>query len=340
MLCSICNSNSVEEIATIDGYRETSSYTVNECGACGTSSVRPCELDARIYEAIYRNVKDVPGYSRYYSLANDIERQTDPLNYIANVEEPYFAVIDVLRTQFARGDHLEICEVGCGQGYFTFALRKAGFSATGVDHSEVAIELAQRRYGDFYFCGNLPNYIARLQERPQLIFACEVIEHLEDPIGFVSEALECLPSGGILAITTPNKLQYGSQSAQRFVWDTELPPVHLWWFTKNSFVEMSKRLNCSVSFSDFTKFYQLNERFFVSESGTAAARSPILDKDYNLIQFAHAGDGLARLKNILKGLLPSAVTRKLRRLRAARGGVLRYRDDDTSTTIGVHFKKK
>ncbi len=339
MLCAICSSNSVEEIATIDGYRETTSYTVSECGACGASSVRPCELDTRIYGAIYKNVKDVPGYSRYYSLANDIERQADPLNYIANVEEPYFAVIDVLRTQFARRDRLEICEVGCGQGYFTFALRKAGFRATGVDHSREAIELARRRYGDFYFCGNLKNYIARLQEPPQFIFACEVIEHLVDPIGFVSEALQCLPSGGILAITTPNKLQYGNQSAQRFVWDTELPPVHLWWLTKNSFVEMARRLNCTVSFSDFTKFYQLNERFLASESGAVAARSPILDKDYNLIQFAHARDGLAPLKNMLKGLLPPAVHKEVRRLRASRSGVLRNRNDDTSTTIGALFRK-
>jgi hypothetical protein len=163
---------------------------------------------------------------------------------------------------------------------------------------------------------------------------------LVDPIGFVSAALECLPSGGLLAITTPNKLQYGSQSAQRVIWDTELPPVHLWWFTKNSFMEMAKRVNCSVSFSDFPKFYQINERFLVTGRESAAARSPILDKDYNLIQFAHDRDGLAPIKNALKNLLPSAVTKALQRLRASRRGDLRNRDDDTSTTIGALFRKK
>ncbi len=142
---------------------------------------------------------------------------------------------EVLRTDFARQDRPAICEVGCGQGYFTFALRQAGFSATGVDHSREAIESATRRYGDFYFCGNLTDYVANLRERPQFIFACEVIEHLVDPAGFVAEALECLPSGGILAVTTPNKLQDGYQSANTTSWDTELPPVHLWWMTKRGY---------------------------------------------------------------------------------------------------------
>jgi SAM-dependent methyltransferase len=339
MLCSICGSDSVEEVATVGGYREASLYTIGECSACGTSSARPCEPDTKIYEAIYKNVKDVPGYSRYYALASVIERQADPLSYIADVEEPYFAVIDALKTRFGRGDALDVCEVGCGQGYLTFALRKAGFRATGVDHSHEAIELARKRYGDFYFRGNLRDYIATLRERPRFIFACEVIEHLVDPVKFVAEALECLPSGGLLAVTTPNKLQYGRQSAQRLVWDTELPPIHLWWLTKNSFVEMARSLNCAVSFSDFTEFYRRNERYLTLDNAAAGLRTPILDKDYNLIQFAHGPDGFAPLKNVLKGLLPSGVTRRWRRLRTSRGGGLQVRDDDTATTIGALFQK-
>jgi SAM-dependent methyltransferase len=329
----------VADAAVLCGYRETTAYTVEECSACGTSSVRPREIDSQIYEAIYKSVKNVPGYSRYHALANEIVRKADPLSYMANIEEPYFAVIDVLRTQFGRNDRLRICELGCGQGYFTYALRRAGFNATGVDLSREAVELARRRYGDFYFRGNLSDYMKGLQERPQFIFACEVIEHLVDPVEFVADALACLPTGGILAITTPNKWQNGMASAPRVVWDTELPPVHLWWLTRTSFVEMAKRLNCSVTFSDFTKFYELNKRTVVPESGTAVTRTPILDKDYNLIQFAHPGSAVERLKNSLKSLVPGAVAAKLRRLRESRDNYLQYRDNDTSTTIGALFKK-
>jgi len=38
MLCSICGSISMAEIAAICGYRETTAYTVGECSACGTSN--------------------------------------------------------------------------------------------------------------------------------------------------------------------------------------------------------------------------------------------------------------------------------------------------------------
>jgi hypothetical protein len=99
-------------------------------------------------------------------------------------------------------------------------------------------------------------------------------------------------------------------------------------------------MNCSVSFSDFTKFYRTNERFLLPESGTAAPRSPIMDAAYNLVQFSNERNGIARIKNALKGLLPIAAVKELRRRQAARCGDLRYRDDDTSTTIGALFRKK
>lgn len=340
MRCSICNADSLQEIAKIDGYRETTSYIVSECGTCGTSSVQPCEMDARIYQAIYEHVKDVPGYSRYYALAGEIVRQADPLSYIANLEEPYFAVVDSIKSQFAKVENLLICELGCGQGYFTFALRKAGFNATGVDHSQEAVAMARKRYGDFYFCGDLTEYIDQIPERPHVIFACEVIEHLVDPVRFVSMALSCLPRGGLLAITTPNKLQHADDSSRRIIWDTELPPVHLWWFTKRSFMEIAKRVDCSVEFSNFTEFYAVNEQPLARGGGASAVRSPILDKNYNLIQFASSGQGLAPFKTALSALLPATATKALRRFRASRGSEIRYRDDATSSTIGALFRKK
>jgi hypothetical protein len=61
--CTICGADSVEEIGTMDGYRQTSSYMISECAACGTSAASPRETDTRIYEAIYRNIERVPGYS-------------------------------------------------------------------------------------------------------------------------------------------------------------------------------------------------------------------------------------------------------------------------------------
>ena len=338
MLCSLCDVDAVREIASIEGYRATTSYSVSECGACGTSSVRPCAMDPRIYEAIYNHVKDVPGYSRYYALARDIARQADPLEYIAHLEEPYFAVVEAIKSQLAEAERMAICELGCGQGYFTFALRKAGYHATGVDHSPEAIALARQRYGDYYFCGDLTEYIATLRERPQVIFACEVIEHLVDPVGFVSAALECLASGGLLAITTPNKLPEVAEAEARVVWDTELPPVHLWWFTKRSFMAIARRVNCSVSFSDFTRFYQSNERFLVAGSASSVVRSPILDQDYKLIQFAHGRRAPAPIKNAVKAFLPGPAAVALRRLQAWQRGDVR-RDDETSTTIGALFRK-
>ena len=334
MHCAICRSNSVQEVGTIQGYRQNSFFRVIECIACGASCADPATVDTKLYEAIYKNVQKVPGYSRYYSLAKEIERQIDPLTYIAQREESYFAIADALRKHFPNARDLEICEVGCGQGYFTFALRKAGYAATGVDHSVEAVDLARKRYGDFYFSGSLSDYVRSARLRPNFIFACEVIEHLQDPVAFVAEALESLPSGGVLAVTTPNKLQNGGISA-RAAWDTELPPVHLWWLTKNSFVAISKRLDCPVSFTDFADFYEVTDGFLKR----AEARTPIFDENYNLIQATQAPGQLAPIKKAIRKLLPGEVVRRLHRLRMARLGTLGLRNNATSETIGALFKK-
>jgi SAM-dependent methyltransferase len=334
MLCAICRSDSIREVGAIQGYRQNSFFRVIECTACGASSADPLIVDTKLYEAIYKNVRKVPGYSRYHSLAEEIERQVDPLAFIAQREESYFAIVDALRKHFPKARDVEICEVGCGQGYFTFALRKAAYAVTGVDHSVEAVDLARKRYGDFYYSGSLNDYVRSTPRRPNFIFACEVIEHLQDPVAFVAEALESLPSGGVLAVTTPNKLQNGDIST-RSVWDTELPPIHLWWLTKSSLAAIGKRLDCPVSFTDFTDFYRVTDGFLKR----AEARTPIFDESYNLIQAAPAPGRLAPVKKAIRKLLPTEVVRRLRRLQMARLGTLGLRDDATSETIGALFKK-
>src|SRR6185369_4008550 len=178
-----------------------------------------------IYEAIYSNVARVSGYSRYYELASSIKGKRDPLRYILNVEDCYHGVVQCLLAERSRVSR--VVEIGCGQGYLTYALSRHGFDAVGLDISREAIALAERRFGTHYFCGTLADYIVAANQMPTHVVCTELIEHLEDPVGFVRDLLACMPRGGKLTLTTPHK-----PPANVATWDTELPPVHLWWFSK------------------------------------------------------------------------------------------------------------
>lgn len=169
-ICNICNSPSVSFLERIEGYRVNTYFDVMTCSACNSSFAFPCLADEKIYEAIYKNVEMVPGYSRYYQCARQILNEKDPLNYLANLDDCYWGIIEtVLAESKIKKDNSLVLEIGCGQGYLTYALVRAGFNAVGLDVSESAVALARERYGEYYFCEEISKYFYRTNERPSII---------------------------------------------------------------------------------------------------------------------------------------------------------------------------
>ena len=59
-----------------------------------------------------------------------------------------------------------------------------------------------------------------------------------------------LKSGGRLVLTTPNK----SPFPRNAVWATDLPPVHLWWLSEESFIYLSQQMGYTCDFVDFRNY--------------------------------------------------------------------------------------
>ena len=77
-----------------------------------------------------------------------------------------------------------------------------------------------------------------------VIIMTEVIEHIPDPIGFITKLVKLLKVGGTLFMTTPNKSFFDSQA----IWETDAPPVHLWWFSRKSIEFIARKVNCTHEF--------------------------------------------------------------------------------------------
>jgi 2-polyprenyl-3-methyl-5-hydroxy-6-metoxy-1,4-benzoquinol methylase len=122
----------------------------------------------------------------------------------------------------------KLLDVGCGDGQLLETAGDAGWDAMGVDLSEAAIDLCQKRglnatCTDF-FSDSLD------EERFDVIVMSELIEHVPEPQRFMKRAAELLRPGGILYLTTPN---FGSLARRALgeSWSV-VHPEHIGYFEK------------------------------------------------------------------------------------------------------------
>ena len=94
-------------------------------------------------------------------------------------------------------------EIGCATGEFCEVLRSHGARVVGLDLASVAIAQARLRYPLIEF---REGDLAAIQsdEQMDLIFAFELIEHVDSPAQFLSSVASHLKPGGRLILTTPN----------------------------------------------------------------------------------------------------------------------------------------
>ena len=251
----LCGAPATRVYAGHPGYRLPSRYDIWACVHCDTKFAEPLIADDGVYDLIYRDIEHVRGYARYARYARAVLRRSDPLAYLADEEDGYWAIARFL----AEKDHRakRIIEVGSGLGYLTYAISRRGYDVRGIDISEVAVAGARRRFGDLYERADLHEIAAQRQGTYDAVLMTELIEHVAQVQVLLAAALRIVRAGGAVVVTTPNK----SASPEHALWDTDAPPVHLWWFSETSMNVLARRLGVGVRFVDFSNYNRthLNE---------------------------------------------------------------------------------
>jgi 2-polyprenyl-3-methyl-5-hydroxy-6-metoxy-1,4-benzoquinol methylase len=102
-------------------------------------------------------------------------------------------------------DRLDILDVGCAQGTLALQLAERGHRVWAVDIRQQFLDYAASRYerGAVHFiCGNALEL--DIDQRFDLIFANQIVEHLVHPLEFTERLVRLLKPGGRLVATTPN----------------------------------------------------------------------------------------------------------------------------------------
>ena len=108
-----------------------------------------------------------------------------------------------------------VLEAGCGEGYGAALMARHAAQVVGVDYNAAALELARARHRLPNLEYRAVNLLDLAKEQPgefDVVTNFQVLEHLEDPSPFLSAAAVCVKPGGLLILTTPNRLASVSEN--------------------------------------------------------------------------------------------------------------------------------
>jgi 2-polyprenyl-3-methyl-5-hydroxy-6-metoxy-1,4-benzoquinol methylase len=239
LLCPICQYPAEVLNDSHPGYQQPSSFVIAECSYCDTQFCNPMTSCAELYGRIYEHAATLPGYSRYKWYAERITHKANPLRWLAAREEAYAFIAYELRN----AKNSRVLEIGCGLGYLTFALARAGYDARGIELSERAVTAARARFGNLFDVCDV-SQARGASFLVDVVVMTEVLEHTADPITLLHSINGMLRPGGFALITTPNK----SSARRAAYWMTDNPPVHLWWFSETALRRLAQMTGFVISF--------------------------------------------------------------------------------------------
>lgn len=145
--------------------------------------------------------------------------------------------------EFARayvsGRH--VLEVGCGEGYGTALLAASARTIVGLDYDALTVRHANAAYPQARFVrGNLATLPVRTGG-VDAVATLQVIEHVWDHPQFVRECRRVLRTGGLLLVTTPNRLTFSPGR------DEPLNPFHTKEFTAAELIALLERCGFTVT---------------------------------------------------------------------------------------------
>jgi SAM-dependent methyltransferase len=174
--CHVCSSTEDSTYILARGYR------IAQCLKCGLWFVNPQPT--------------VEELRRFYSTYDDGTQWR-------NLEERFNLGVRGAILRIKRSG--SVLDVGCGSGNFLRCMKEKGFAAFGIEPSGTGSEYARDEHGIDIYHGMIEDYSSAHRDRRfDVITMLNVLEHLTDPVGVLSQLSKVLASDGVLVIVVPD----------------------------------------------------------------------------------------------------------------------------------------
>lgn len=210
--CPLCGGSAFEFERVVDG------FTLERCGGCDLVIANP-QYTSESLMKIYKEKDDPQALIDLYA------RLATP-----SVIAEYDRKLSELEAML--GGTGRILDFACAAGYFTERAARKGWDAHGVDLGAWAKDAAVARGVRNIHIGHLKDFRFP-DEYFDVIYAAQVLEHLQSPLNDLAEIRRILRRGGILYVDVPN---YRTIPVMLNKDDFYLnsPPQHINYFSPNT----------------------------------------------------------------------------------------------------------
>ncbi len=133
-----------------------------------------------------------------------------------------------------------IMEIGCGPGSFLAEAKPRVKKACGTEFNESALQVARSRGVEVY---GLEADMTDLKGVFDAVFSFHVLEHVQDPIGFVREISAFVKPGGMVCISVPNQAGPMKNIPNSLM---NMPPHHATHWQLKTFRALADRLKFRI----------------------------------------------------------------------------------------------
>lgn len=138
----------------------------------------------------------------------------------------------VIKTAHSIMKHLptDAVDLGCGGGFISNQLAKAGIKTVGIDLSDASLKIAAKHdltKSVDYRLGDITD-VPLKNDSCDIVTCCDVIEHVNEPQKIINESFRILKPGGLFFFHTFNRTWLAHLVVIKFVeWFVKNTPEHL-----------------------------------------------------------------------------------------------------------------
>lgn len=158
----------------------------------------------------YTNSVDTKETDKFSKIASEWWDQNGKFKVLHRFNDARVQFIDKIINQFYENKPVNILDIGCGGGLLSESFAKKNHQVTGIDYDHETIKQAKihakkQNLEIVYLKSSPEDFAQQSKDTFDVIFAMEIIEHVQNPQGFINTLSNLLNKNGLIFFSTINR---------------------------------------------------------------------------------------------------------------------------------------